>query len=50
MIKIDFPDELALAFAEEPVLDVYAHGPWRIPEGLLESLRIAPRASRRTSV
>lgn len=39
MIKLDLPDELALAFAEEPVLDIYAVGPWRIPEGFLDSLR-----------
>lgn len=41
MIKLDIPDDLALAFAEEPVLDVYAVGPWRIPDGLLESLKAA---------
>jgi Holliday junction resolvasome RuvABC ATP-dependent DNA helicase subunit len=39
--RFDLPDELALAFAEEPVLDLYAVGPWRIPEGLLDSMRAA---------
>ncbi|MEA2447510.1 MAG: hypothetical protein QOK47_1147, partial [Actinomycetota bacterium] len=41
MIHLDIPDDLALAFAEEPVLDIYAVGPWRIPDGLLDSLRDA---------
>lgn len=39
MIKLDLPDELALSYAEEPVLDLYSVGPWRIPDGLLDSLR-----------
>lgn len=39
MIRLDLPDELALSFAEEPVLDLYSAGPWRIPEGFLESLQ-----------
>lgn len=38
MIKLDLPDEFALAFVEEPVLDLYAVGPWRIPDGTLESV------------
>ena len=39
MIKLDLPDELALSFAWEPVLDLYHVGPWRMPEGLLGSLQ-----------
>lgn len=38
MMKIDIPDELSLSFVEEPVLDIYAVGPWRMPDGLLESM------------
>src|SRR5688572_1388650 len=39
MIKLDLPDDLVLSFAEEPVLDLYSVGPWRIPDGLLGSIR-----------
>ncbi|MDQ3913928.1 MAG: AAA family ATPase [Actinomycetota bacterium] len=38
MIRLDLPDELALCFVEEPVLDLYSSGPWRIPDGFLDSL------------
>jgi hypothetical protein len=41
VIRLDLPDELVPCFVEEPVLDVYSVGPWRIPEGFLESLRQA---------
>ncbi|HEY7875603.1 MAG TPA: AAA family ATPase [Actinomycetota bacterium] len=41
MIRLDLPDELAPCFFEEPVLDLYASRPWRIPDGFLESLRHA---------
>lgn len=44
VIKLDIPDDLALAFAEEPVLDVYSVGPWRMPDGLLDSLKAAVAA------
>jgi Holliday junction resolvasome RuvABC ATP-dependent DNA helicase subunit len=37
--KIEIPDELALAFAEEPVLDLFSIGPWRVPDGLFDSMR-----------
>ncbi|MER7545194.1 AAA family ATPase [Spirillospora sp. NPDC127506] len=33
------PDHLELLLTEEPVLDVYAHGPWRVPDGLYEEIR-----------
>ena len=39
MIKLDLPDELALAFAEKPVLDLYSVGPWLIPDGFLEAMK-----------
>jgi SpoVK/Ycf46/Vps4 family AAA+-type ATPase len=33
------PEHLELLLTEEPVLDVYAYGPWRVPDGLYEELR-----------
>ena len=39
MIKLDLPDELVPTFVRGPVLDVYQTKPWRVPEGLLHSLR-----------
>ncbi|TDB87364.1 AAA family ATPase [Actinomadura sp. KC216] len=33
------PDHLEVLLTEEPVLDVYAYGPWRVPDGLYEELR-----------
>ncbi|GAA1827103.1 AAA family ATPase [Actinomadura chokoriensis] len=33
------PDHLEVLLTEEPVLDVYAHGPWRVPDGLYEEIR-----------
>jgi len=41
VIRLDLPDELVLAYAEEPVVDLYAVGPWKIPAGFLESLKAA---------
>ncbi|MFF5260826.1 AAA family ATPase [Actinomadura viridis] len=32
------PDHLGLLLTEEPVLDVYAYGPWRVPDGLFEEI------------
>ncbi|WP_067825619.1 AAA family ATPase [Actinomadura kijaniata] len=32
------PEHLELLLTDEPVLDVYAHGPWRVPDGLLETV------------
>ena len=37
VIRLDIPDELALGFAEEPVIDLYDFGPWRLPDGLIEA-------------
>ena len=39
MIRLDLPDELAPTFAREPILDLYHSKPWRVPDGLLDSLR-----------
>ncbi|CAM3327886.1 AAA family ATPase [Kibdelosporangium persicum] len=36
------PDHLEILLSDEPVVDLYAHGPWRVPDGLLEE--IAERA------
>ncbi|QXJ20506.1 AAA family ATPase [Actinomadura graeca] len=33
------PDHLEVLLTDEPVLDVYAFGPWRVPDGLYEELR-----------
>ncbi|MFB4296142.1 AAA family ATPase [Actinomadura sp. NTSP31] len=32
------PEHLELLLTDEPVLDVYAHGPWRVPDGLFEDI------------
>ncbi|MBM7791121.1 serine/threonine-protein kinase [Tenggerimyces flavus] len=32
------PGSLELLFTDEPVLDLYARGPWRIPDGLVDDL------------
>ncbi|NDU73113.1 AAA family ATPase [Actinomadura sp. DSM 109109] len=32
------PEHLELLLTDEPVLDVYAHGPWRVPDGLFEEI------------
>lgn len=39
VIRLDLPDDLALAFAEGPVFDLYAVGPWRVPDGFLDDLK-----------
>jgi SpoVK/Ycf46/Vps4 family AAA+-type ATPase len=33
------PEHLEMLLTEEPVLDVYSHGPWRVPDGLYEAMR-----------
>jgi SpoVK/Ycf46/Vps4 family AAA+-type ATPase len=33
------PDHLALLLTDEPLLDVYSHGPWRVPDGLYDEVR-----------
>jgi SpoVK/Ycf46/Vps4 family AAA+-type ATPase len=45
------PEHLELLLTEEPVLDVYAYGPWRVPDGLYERVReraVAFEADERT--
>ncbi|TDD50769.1 AAA family ATPase [Saccharopolyspora elongata] len=32
------PEHLQLLLSDEPVLDVYSHGPWRVPDGLYEEI------------
>ncbi|WP_131743021.1 AAA family ATPase [Actinomadura roseirufa] len=41
------PEHLELLLTDEPVLDVYSHGPWRVPDGLFED--IAARIDALTS-
>nr|WP_052478005.1 AAA family ATPase [Kibdelosporangium sp. MJ126-NF4]CEL15306.1 putative sporulation protein K [Kibdelosporangium sp. MJ126-NF4]CTQ95652.1 putative sporulation protein K [Kibdelosporangium sp. MJ126-NF4] len=36
------PDHLDILLSDEPVVDLYSHGPWRVPDGLLAE--IAERA------
>ncbi|MEO5876529.1 MAG: hypothetical protein ABIS86_13765, partial [Streptosporangiaceae bacterium] len=33
------PEHLELLLTDEPVFDLYSHGPWRVPDGLLDELR-----------
>jgi SpoVK/Ycf46/Vps4 family AAA+-type ATPase len=33
------PEHLALLLTDEPLLDVYSHGPWRVPDGLYDEVR-----------
>ncbi|MEU5882777.1 AAA family ATPase [Spirillospora sp. NPDC047279] len=33
------PEHLELLVSNEPVLDVYTHGPWRVPDGLFDEIR-----------
>ncbi|MER7546713.1 AAA family ATPase [Actinomadura sp.] len=32
------PEHLELLLTDEPVLDVYSYGPWRVPDGLFEEI------------
>ncbi|MFI0351414.1 AAA family ATPase [Actinomadura sp. 9N407] len=32
------PEHLGLLLTDEPVLDVYSYGPWRVPDGLFEEI------------
>ncbi|WP_051108836.1 AAA family ATPase [Actinomadura flavalba] len=50
------PEHLELLLTDEPVLDVYAYGPWRVPDGLfeeiagrLDALAAEPRAAALTT-
>ncbi|MFD1045619.1 hypothetical protein ACFQ1S_08560, partial [Kibdelosporangium lantanae] len=44
MPRPKLPDHLDLLLSDEPVFDLYAHGPWRVPDGLFEE--IAERANK----
>ncbi|MFF5205958.1 AAA family ATPase [Streptosporangium sp. NPDC000396] len=33
------PENLQLLLSDEPVLDLYSYGPWRVPDGLYEQVR-----------
>ena len=33
------PEHLELLLTDEPLLDVYSHGPWRVPDGLYDEVR-----------
>ena len=34
MSGLEIPDHLELLLTGEPVLDIYADGPWRVPDGV----------------
>jgi Holliday junction resolvasome RuvABC ATP-dependent DNA helicase subunit len=38
-IGFSVPEEFELSYVEEPILDLYSHGPWRIPDGLLDEMQ-----------
>ncbi|MDT0303915.1 AAA family ATPase [Streptomonospora wellingtoniae] len=38
MTAIRLPEHLELLLTDEPVLDVYSYGPWRVPDGLVDEL------------
>lgn len=38
MDRPTLPEHLQLLLSDEPVLDVYSHGPWRVPDGLYEEI------------
>ncbi|MFI6518457.1 AAA family ATPase [Spirillospora sp. NPDC050679] len=50
------PEHLELLITDEPVFDLYAHGPWRVPDGLYDEIRARidklvgdPRSARLTT-
>src|SRR5690242_8328450 len=50
------PEHLEILLTDEPIFDLYSYGPWRVPDGLLDTLRAKandlaadPRAERLTS-
>ncbi|MET0133169.1 MAG: AAA family ATPase [Kibdelosporangium sp.] len=38
MGRARLPDHLEILLTDEPVLDLYAHGPWRVPDGLFAEI------------
>ena len=43
------PEHLELLLTDEPLLDVYSHGPWRVPDGLYDEVRERALEFDRTS-
>ncbi|MEV2269989.1 AAA family ATPase [Nonomuraea africana] len=39
MDRPSLPEHLQLLLSDEPVLDLYSYGPWRVPDGLYEQVR-----------
>ncbi|MGW5685343.1 AAA family ATPase [Nonomuraea sp. NPDC003754] len=39
MDRPNLPESLKLLLSDEPVLDLYSYGPWRVPDGLYEQVR-----------
>jgi SpoVK/Ycf46/Vps4 family AAA+-type ATPase len=35
---VRLPEWLEMVLGDEPFLDIYSHGPWRVPDGLLEEI------------
>src|ERR1044071_7379056 len=38
MALAELPDHLRPVLTDEPVFDLYAYGPWRVPDGLYEQV------------
>jgi hypothetical protein len=38
-MSVRLPEHLELLLTDEPVLDIYAYGPWRVPDGLYDRIR-----------
>jgi hypothetical protein len=38
MRSLRLPEHLELLLTDEPVLDLYAVGPWRVPDGLADEV------------
>jgi SpoVK/Ycf46/Vps4 family AAA+-type ATPase len=38
MAGVRLPEHLEILLTDEPILDVYSHGPWRVPDGLFEDI------------
>jgi SpoVK/Ycf46/Vps4 family AAA+-type ATPase len=39
MDRPKLPEHLELLLSDEPVFDLYSYGPWRVPDGLFETVR-----------
>ena len=38
MAGLTLPEHLELLLADEPFADIYAAGPWRVPDGLAQQI------------